>query len=55
MKLYVFPLSPRAMKVIALAEHLQIEHETQLVDLTKGDQMKPRVYRAQPQPADARA
>jgi glutathione S-transferase len=41
MKLYVFPLSPRAMKVIALAEHLQIEHETQLVDLTKGDQMKP--------------
>src|SRR5258708_4024588 len=41
MKLYVFPPSPRAMKVIALAEHLQIEHETQLVDLTKGDQMKP--------------
>jgi len=29
------------MKVIALAEHLQIEHETHLVDLTKGDQMKP--------------
>jgi glutathione S-transferase len=41
MKLYVFPPSPRAMKVIALAEHLQIEHETQLVDLIKGDQMKP--------------
>ncbi|MGZ6195631.1 MAG: glutathione S-transferase family protein, partial [Candidatus Binataceae bacterium] len=29
------------MKVIALAEYLQIEHETQLVDLTKGEQMKP--------------
>src|SRR6266478_6307027 len=41
MKLYAFPPSPRAMKVIALAEHLQIEHETQVVDLTKGDQMKP--------------
>jgi glutathione S-transferase len=41
MKLYVFPPSPRAMKVIALADHLQIEYETRLVDLTKGDQMKP--------------
>jgi len=29
------------MKVVALAEHLQIEHETQLVDLTKGEQTKP--------------
>jgi glutathione S-transferase len=29
------------MKVIALADHLQIEYETRLVDLTKGDQMKP--------------
>jgi glutathione S-transferase len=29
------------MKVIALAEHLKIEHETQIVDLTKGEQMKP--------------
>lgn len=41
MKLYVFPPSPRAMKVIALAEHLQIEHETRLVNLTKGEQTKP--------------
>src|SRR5712691_10479566 len=41
MKLYVFPPSPRAMKVVALAEHLQLEHETRLVDLTKGEQMKP--------------
>ncbi len=41
MKLHVFPPSPRAMKVIALAEHLQLEHETRLVDLTKGDQTKP--------------
>ncbi|HLK86546.1 MAG TPA: glutathione S-transferase family protein [Candidatus Binataceae bacterium] len=41
MKLHVFPPSPRAMKVIALAEHLQIEHETRIVDLTKGEQMKP--------------
>jgi glutathione S-transferase len=41
MKLYVFPPSPRAMKVIALADHLQIEYETRLVDLTKGEQTKP--------------
>ena len=29
------------MKAIALAEHLQIEYETRIIDLTKGDQMKP--------------
>ena len=41
MKLYVFPPSPRAMKPIALADYLQIEYETRIVDLTKGEQMKP--------------
>jgi glutathione S-transferase len=48
MKLYVFPPSPRAMKVVALAEHLQLEHETQLVDLTKGDQTKPEFVALNP-------
>jgi glutathione S-transferase len=41
MKLYVFPLLPRATKVLALAGHLGLECEIRLVDLFKGDQYKP--------------
>ena len=41
MKLYVLPPSPRAFKVIALKNHLGIECEMQLVDLSKGDQFTP--------------
>src|SRR5262245_57538140 len=39
--LHVFPLSPRAFKVIALANHLGIEHTKRMVDLTKGEQRRP--------------
>lgn len=39
--LHVFPLSPRAFKVMALAEHLGLEHRLRIVDLTKGEQNTP--------------
>jgi glutathione S-transferase len=38
LKLHVFPLSPRAFKVLAVAEHLGVPYEFCLCDLTKGDQ-----------------
>lgn len=38
MKLHVFPPSPRATKVIALAYHLGLDCELQMVDLFKGEQ-----------------
>jgi glutathione S-transferase len=41
MKLYVFPPSPRALKVRALAKHLDLDVEECLVDLFKGDQRAP--------------
>ena len=41
MKLFVLPPSPRAFKVIALKNHLEIECEMHLVDLGKGDQLTP--------------
>lgn len=41
LNLYVFPPSPRAFKVIALATHLGIEHTKRIVDLTKGEQKRP--------------
>jgi len=37
MKLHVFPPSPRALKVRALARHLNLEVEECLVDLFKGE------------------
>ena len=40
-KLHVFPLSPRAFKVLAVAEHLGLDYETKFVDLTKGEQSTP--------------
>ena len=39
--LHVFPPSPRAFKVMALAEHLGLEHRLRIVDLTKGEQNTP--------------
>jgi glutathione S-transferase len=42
MKLHVAPPSPRAFKVIALANYLRLEYELQPVDLIKGDQMRPQ-------------
>ncbi len=41
LNLYVFPPSPRAFKVLALAAHLGIEYEKRIVDLTKGEQRRP--------------
>lgn len=41
MILHVFPPSPRALKVVALANHLKLDFETRIVDLFKGDQLKP--------------
>ena len=48
MKLYVLPPSPRAFKVIALKNHLGIECEMQLVDLSKGDQFTPKYVAMNP-------
>lgn len=41
-ELYVFPPSPNAFKVMAVANHLGIDATLRLVDLTKGDQKKPQ-------------
>jgi glutathione S-transferase len=38
MELYVFPPSPRAFKVMVVANHLGIETRLHIVDLVKGDQ-----------------
>ena len=38
LKLHVFPLSPRSFKVLAVAEHLGVDYEFRLCDLTKGAQ-----------------
>src|SRR5215510_13877715 len=40
-KLHVFPPSPRAIKVMSLVRHLDLDCEICMVDLLKGDQMKP--------------
>ena len=41
MRLHVFPPSPRATKVIALANHLGLDCEIRVVDLFKGEQHLP--------------
>jgi len=41
MKLYVFPPSPRAFRVLAVANHLGLRYETHIVDLSKGEQLTP--------------
>ena len=40
-ELYVFPPSPRAFKVMAVANHLGIDWTLRVVDLTKGEQQSP--------------
>jgi glutathione S-transferase len=40
-ELYVFPPSPRAFKVMAIARHLDIDHTLRIVDLRKGEQKSP--------------
>jgi len=41
MKLHVFPPSPRATKVMALANHLGLDCEIRVVNLFKGEQHQP--------------
>src|SRR6266481_5064993 len=41
MKLYAYPPSPRAFKVLALANYLGLDYEFRLVDLTKGEHLRP--------------
>ena len=41
-ELYVFPPSPRAFKVMAIANHLGIETTLRFVDLVKGEQKTPQ-------------
>ena len=40
-ELYVFPPSPRAFKVMAIANHLGIDTTLRMVDLVKGEQKSP--------------
>jgi glutathione S-transferase len=40
-ELYVFPPSPRAFKVMALANHLGLDWTPRLIDLRKGEQKTP--------------
>ncbi|HME73331.1 MAG TPA: glutathione S-transferase family protein [Myxococcota bacterium] len=40
-ELYVFPPSPRAFKVMAVANHLGLDYTLQMVDFRKGDQKTP--------------
>src|SRR5262249_17067806 len=39
---YVFPPSPRAFKVMAVANHLGLDCEIRFIDLRKGDQKTPQ-------------
>src|SRR5947207_15282453 len=40
-ELYVFPPSPRAFKVMAIANHLGIDTILRVIDLVKGEQRMP--------------
>ncbi len=40
-ELYAFPPSPRAFKVMAIADHLGLDWTLRMVDLTKGEQKAP--------------
>jgi glutathione S-transferase len=41
LKLHAFPLSPRSFKVLAVANHLGLEYDLIICDLTKGEQRRP--------------
>jgi glutathione S-transferase len=41
-ELYVFPPSPRAFKVMAVANHLGLDYTLRMIDLRKGDQKTPQ-------------
>jgi len=40
-ELYVFPPSPRAFRVLAVANHLDLPYQIRIVDLRKGEQRAP--------------
>jgi glutathione S-transferase len=48
MKLHVAPPSPRAFKTVVVARHLELEPELAIVDLVKGDHMKPEFVALNP-------
>ena len=48
MKLHVFPPSPNARKVQFVAQHLQVPHEVEIVDLSKGQQRSPDYLKLNP-------
>ena len=47
-ELFVFPPSPRAVKVLAVANHCGVEYQTRIVDLFKGDQNHPEYIALNP-------
>lgn len=48
MKLYTFPMSPNCLRVVAAANQAGIKLDRVIVDLTKGEQMKPEFIRLNP-------
>jgi len=48
MKLYVLPPSPRALKVIALKNHLRLDCEMRIVDLGKDEHLTPEYIAMNP-------
>ncbi len=48
LRLYVFPPSPRALKVMTIASHLRLPHELRLVNLFGGDQNQPEYVALNP-------
>ena len=48
MRLHVFPPSPRAIKVLAVCNYLEIECEVQVMDYFRKDQRKPAFARINP-------
>lgn len=48
MKLYTFPMSNNAMKVVAVIKQLGLEADAELVDLSKGKQLEPGFVKLNP-------
>jgi glutathione S-transferase len=48
LELHVFPPSPRAFKVLAVANHLGLDYEMRLVHLGRGEQRSPEFARLNP-------
>ncbi len=48
MKLYIFPLSGRALGIVALKNYLALDCEVQPIDLGRGDQLTPQYLALNP-------